>query len=72
MKKRPLRWVGLGLLAAAPFTYYLSVRLQGQHFYRLRPTSYWGREVARWAKDEERWTAPWPERLAAGVRNHRR
>jgi HEAT repeat protein len=68
MKKRPFLCVSISLLvvlAAAPAAYYLWAKLHGEHFYRAMPTSYWSREVSRWSKDKDHWTAPWPERMLA-------
>ena len=65
MRRRRILWVALGLLAAAPLVYYLRAKLNGEHFYLGRPTSYWSREVASWAKDEDHWTAPWRDKLLA-------
>jgi hypothetical protein len=53
----------LALLVAAPAAYCL----RRQHFYLGLPATYWGSQVARWARDEKHWTEPWPEKMLTHI-----
>jgi HEAT repeat protein len=67
MKKRRILWVASGLvaflIAAAPVAYYLLIKASGEHFYRLRPTSYWAGQMRRWQQGYSTWTVPWVDKV---------